>query len=184
MTLALAYDIDAIAKNSGRIKAGLAEAAAQQLARPTPRRSCSWCARATRKDQRLGRSGQAGHQRGHAQPEDLGRRALELPRRLGLGAEAARRRPGEGQGVRPSAVQERARARFGRARLDHHLRAARHRRRPPRLGERGVLPGRRDGQGQVRDRHPAASASWPSRRWPWSTRTSTSTARARSPRPI
>ena len=131
---------------------------------------------------RLGRSGQAGHQRRDAEPEDLGRGALELPGRVGLGAEAVRRRPGEGQGVHPDALQERAGARFGRARLDDHLRAARDRPRAPRLGERGVLPGRRDGEEQVRDRHARASASWPSRRSPWSTRTSTSTARARPPR--
>ena len=39
----------------------------------------------------------------HAEPEDLGRRALELPRRLGLRAAAARRR--RGQGARSSSAQ-------------------------------------------------------------------------------
>ena len=49
MTLALAYDIDAIAAEAGRIARGLAEAAARTTARRTRRRSCSSCARATRK---------------------------------------------------------------------------------------------------------------------------------------
>ena len=41
-------------------------------------------------------SGQARHQRHHAESEDLGRRALELSRGLGLRAEAARRQRGNG----------------------------------------------------------------------------------------
>ena len=67
----------------------------------------------------LVKPGRPGH---HAQPEDLGRRALELPRRLGLCARPERRRRGEGAGLRQRALQERARARHRRARLDHHLR--------------------------------------------------------------
>ena len=51
-------------------------------------------------DQGLGRPGEAGRRGDHAQPEDLGRRALELPGRLGLRAQAARRRRGQGPGVR------------------------------------------------------------------------------------
>ena len=54
VTLALAYDIDAIAEKAGLIAGRLAEAAAATTARPTPRRSCSWCARATRRASRTG----------------------------------------------------------------------------------------------------------------------------------
>ena len=67
--------------------------------------------------------GIVGH---HAEPQDLRRRALELPGRLGLGAA---RSPA---GARPSArdfvrrlYQQRPGARHRRARLDHDVRAAR-----------------------------------------------------------
>ena len=53
VTLALAYDIDAIAETRPAAE-GLAEAPAATTARPTPRRSCSWCARATRRASRTG----------------------------------------------------------------------------------------------------------------------------------
>ena len=53
VTLALAYDIDAIA-SQGPARRRLAEAAAAQQRRPTPRRSCSWCARAIRRASRTG----------------------------------------------------------------------------------------------------------------------------------
>ena len=45
--------------------------------------------------------------------------------------------------LRRALLQERAGARLGRARLDHHLRRARHRRRAHRLGERGA-PGAKE----------------------------------------
>jgi hypothetical protein len=70
--------------------------------------------------------------------EDLGRRALELPGCLRLGAEAARRHAGEGRGLSGGAVQERAGARHRRPRLHHHLRRARPGRRAAGLGERGL----------------------------------------------
>ena len=54
VTLALAYDIDAIAEQ-GQADAGrLAKARCRTTARPTPRPSCSWCARATRRASRTG----------------------------------------------------------------------------------------------------------------------------------
>ena len=52
--------------------------------------------------------------------------------------------------------QERAGARYRRARLDRHLRRARRRRRAAGLGERGVSRPARIRQGQVRDRVAAA----------------------------
>ena len=84
--------------------------------------------------------------------QDVGRRALELPRGLGLCAQAARRQRGEGEGVRGRALQERARPRLGRARLHHHLRPAGHRRRAPGLGERGLPLDQGAGSRQGRDR--------------------------------
>ena len=73
--------------------------------------------------QGLGRPGQAGRRGHHAQPEDLRRRALELPRGLGLRARSspAATRPRRKDFV-DAALQERAGARLRRARLDHHLR--------------------------------------------------------------
>ncbi len=68
-----------------------------------------------------------------------------------------RQRPGEGPGFRQAALQERADAGYRRPRLHRHLRRARHRRRADRLGERGLAC--REGawrEGQVRDRGPVA----------------------------
>ena len=95
-----------------------------------------------------------GRRLGHdAQSQDLGRRALELSRRLGLRARPRpARRPGGGAQVRRGDLQERAGARFRRARLDHHLRPARRRRRAGRLGERGLPDPAGIRRRQVRDR--------------------------------
>ena len=74
----------------------------------------------------------------------------------GYGLEEIRRRRGQDQGLRQGDLQERPGARHRRARLDHHLRPARPRRRADRLGKRG-LPGVRGiRQGQVRDRRAVA----------------------------
>ena len=81
-------------------------------------------------------------------------------------------------------LQERAGARYGRARLDHDLRPARHRRRADRLGERGLPGAQGVRRRQVRDRRARPSRSWPNRRSRWSTATSTRRARARRRRPI
>ena len=95
-TLALAYDIDAIAKRGRGPPRRLAGAAAEQqralhldhrLPRPQGQSEA---------DPRLGRSRPAGRQGHHPQSEDQRRRPLELPRRLGLwprqdGSEAAAR---------------------------------------------------------------------------------------------
>ena len=131
---------------------GLAEAAAQQqlalhLDHRLPRPQGQ-----PQGDQGLGRPREAGRAGHHPEPQDLRGRALELPRGLGLRAEAAGRKRGQGQGVRDRRLPERPRARLRGSRLHHHLRAARDRRRAPRLGERG-LPGHqgaRPGQGRHR----------------------------------
>ena len=59
------------------------------MPRPTPARSCSWCARATRRRSTTGPTCSSPDvSRDHAEPEDLGRRALELPRRTRPGRSA------------------------------------------------------------------------------------------------
>ena len=90
----------------------------------------------------------------------------------------------QGQAIRRRPLQERAGARYRRARLDRHLRRARRRRRAAGLGERGVPRAARIRQGQVRDRRRRRCRSWPSRRSPSSTRLPTRRAPAPSPRPI
>ena len=101
----------------------------------------------------------------------------------GYALQAAGRRRGQGQGVRRASSTRTCRCSTRRARLDHDLR------------QRGIgdvliawenealLAIKELGPGQVRDRRARRSASWPSRRWPWSTRSSTSTAREAWPRP-
>ena len=89
VTLALEGDIDAIAEKSGKIAADWRDAAAEQF------RALHLDHRLPRPQgqpeghQRLGRPGQGRRRGDHAEPEDLGRRALELPRRLGLGQRAS-----------------------------------------------------------------------------------------------
>ena len=95
----------------------LADAAAQQQLALTRRRSCSSCARATRSGIKdwddLVKPGVVGD---HAEPEDLGRRALELPRRLGLrasskyGSDEARRKEFVKRSTRTCRCSTRARA--------------------------------------------------------------------------
>lgn len=89
VTLALAGDIDELHK-LGKLLPADWQARLPDNSTPTPRPSCSWCARATPRNQGLGRPDQGRRGSHHAEPEDLRRRALELPRRLGLGEEAVR----------------------------------------------------------------------------------------------
>ena len=175
VTLALAYDIDAIATSRQPDPDGLADApAAQQLAR-TRRRSFPGAQGQPEGHQGLGRPGQAGRGGHHAEPEDLRRRALELPGRLGLCARSSPDgRRGEGARVRRRALSRTCPC---------STRAPAARRRPScsaasatccRLGERGASRGRRS-SGRASSRSSSRrSASWPSRRWRWSTRSSTS----------
>ena len=94
VTLALAYDIDALATQGGLIPAN--------WQRRLPNNSTPYTSTIVflvRKGNPKGihdwgdlvRPGIVGH---HAEPENLGRRALELSGRVGLGAEAARRQRG------------------------------------------------------------------------------------------
>ncbi len=113
--------------------------------------------------QGLGRSRQAGRIGGHAQPQDLGRRALELSCGLGLRAEEVRQRRQARAGLRGGAVRQRTGARFRRTGLAHHLHRARRRRRVHLLGERGLPGDEGTRSGQVPDRgalpeHPGRAA--------------------------
>ena len=182
VTLALAYDIDAIAAK-GLDRRRLAEAAAAQCLALHLDHRVPGAQGQSQGHQGLGRSGQARRRRHHAEPENLGRRALELSRRLGLCAEEIRLTPTRRRQFVARSLQERAGAGHRRARLDHHLRRARRRRRAAGLGERGVSRAARIRQGQVRDRVAAAVAFSRSRRWRSSTRSPTGKAPARSPKP-
>ena len=118
VTLALEGDIDAIAKKTGKIPADWRSRLPHNSSPYT-----STIVFLVRKGNPKGikdwgdlvKDGVAGH---HAEPEDLRRRALELPRRLGLGQQAVRRRRGEDQGLRRRPLQARPGARHRRARLD------------------------------------------------------------------
>ena len=183
MTLALAYDIDELANKAKLIPADWQKRLqAQQRALHVDHR-VPGAQGQPEGHQGLGRPGQAGRRGHHAQPEDLGRRALELPGRLGLCAEEARLARRRRRSSSASIYRQRAGARLRRARLDDDLRRARHRRRAARLGERGAARAEGARPGQVRHRRAVAVASWPSRRSRWSTRWSTRRARARSRRP-
>ena len=122
VTLALAYDIDAIAENGGLIPP-TGRSACRTTARPTPRRSCSWCARATRRASRTGTTWSSRASRS-SRPTRRPRAARAgttwPPGATRCGSRAATRRRRSDFVAR--AVQERAGARLRRARLDHHLR--------------------------------------------------------------
>ena len=154
VTLALAYDIDAIAAK-GLIAADWQKRLPQNASPYT-----STIVFLVRKGNPKGIKDwddliKTGRQRHHAESENLGRRALELSGRLGLCAEEIRLGR-QGQTVRRRSLQERAGAGYRRARLDRHLRRARRRRRAAGVGERGVPGAARIRQGQVRDRGAAA----------------------------
>ena len=120
-------------QDSGR----LAEAAAAQFRRPTPRPSSSSCARATRRASTTGTiSPSPASSVVTPNPKTSGGARWNYLAAWGYGAEEVRRRRGQDQGFRHGDLSQRARARHRRARLDHHLRPARHRRRADRLGER------------------------------------------------
>ena len=173
VTLALAADIDAIAKT-------------RQDRRPTGRSACRnnsapytstivfLVRKGNPKASGTGTTCQARRRGHHPEPEDLGRRALELPRRLGLRATAAGRQRRQGAAIRRRALQ-------ATCRCSTPARAAR----PTTFAQRGIgdvliaweneayLALDELGAGQVRDRRAVGLASWPSRRSPWSTATST-----------
>ncbi len=89
VTLALAADIDAIAAKGLLPLDWQTAARTQQLAVHLDH--CVPGAQGQpKRDQGLGRHREAGHHRSHAESEDLGRRALELPGRMGVCEEEIR----------------------------------------------------------------------------------------------
>ena len=184
VTLALAYDVDALDKNGGLIPADWQKRLPQQRRALHLDHRVPGAQGQPEGHQGLERSRQAWRRGHHAESQDLGRRALELPRGLGLRAAPARRQRGDGQGPGHQDLQERQGARLGRARLDHHLRRARHRRRLHLLGERGLSRASRSLVPTSSRSSRRAFPSWPSRRSRSSTRSSTSARRARSRQPI
>ena len=84
VTLALGGDVDQLAENGELHPRGLAEAAAEQLGALHLDHRVPRAQGQSQRHQGLGRSRQ-GRRRGRdAEPEDLGRRALELSRGVGL----------------------------------------------------------------------------------------------------
>ena len=172
VTLALAWDIDNIQLNSRRLPANWQQRLPNNSAPYTstivflvragnPRNIRDWPDLIA-----------AGAPSDHAEPEDFGRRALELSGGVGIRARArARRRPrsarrragggnrqsaGRGRGVRASLVSQRARAGHRCACGHEHVRATRHRRRVARVGKRGAARAVADGRRCVRHRHALA----------------------------
>jgi sulfate transport system substrate-binding protein len=141
VTLALAADIDEIAKRAKLLPANWQSRLPEQLDAlhlddhlPGPQGQPV-------EDPRLAGSAEAGRRRDHAQPEDLRRRALGLSGGLGLWAEE--RRAGGGAGLCREALQERARCSTpGRAARPPPSPSA-DRRRAALLGERGAPDHRR-----------------------------------------
>ena len=139
VTLALAYDIDAIAEHATSCptdwqtrlpnnSSPYTSTIVFLVRKGNPKGIKDW--------DDLVKPGVAGH---HAQPEDLRRRALELPRRLGLRAATStaatrpRRRTSSRELYRNVPVLD-----TGARGSTTTFVAARHRRRADRLGERGV----------------------------------------------
>ncbi len=122
VTLALAYDIDAIAEKGGLID--------PNWQTRLPHNSTPYTSTIVflvrkgnpKANQGLGRPGEGRRGGDHAQPEDLGRRPLELSGGLGLGAEAPGGNPDKATGLRRRALQACAGAGHRRTGLDHDLR--------------------------------------------------------------
>ena len=124
VTLALAYDIDAISQNAGLLPADWQKRLPQNSTPYTSTIVFLVRKGQSQAHQGLGRSGEARHFSDHAQSQDVGRGALELSCRLGLCAQAARRKRTDGAGLCEAPLQECSRAGFRSARLDHNFRAA------------------------------------------------------------
>jgi len=82
-------------------------------------------------------------------PKNLWRRTLELSRGLGLRAQTAGRQRGDSQSICQETLCQRQGAGFRRARLDHHLCRTRYRRRAAGLGKRSLSGRQGAWSGQV-----------------------------------
>ena len=140
VTLALAYDMDAICGESEASCRRLGRSACRTTARRTPRRLCSSCAREIRNGIKdwddLVKPGVSVI---HAQSRRL--RAAARWNYLAAWGYALKKPGGDeaqGAGFRGPPLQERARAGHRRARRDDDVRPARHWRRAGRVGERSA----------------------------------------------
>ena len=100
VTLALAYDVDAIHEHGHLLAEGLAGTPAEQQRAVHLDDRAAGAEGQPEADQGLERPGAPRHLGGDAEPEDVRRRTLELPGGLGVRAEAVERRRGEGARVR------------------------------------------------------------------------------------
>ncbi len=169
MTLALAYDIDALA-DKGNLVGRTGRSACPHNASPYTSTIVFLVRKGNPKQhQGLERSGSSrASQVDHAESEDLRRRALELSRGLGaMRCTAARRQRAKAKDFVDRAVSRTCRCSTpARAARRRRFVRAQHRRRAARLGKRGVPVAEGIRRGQVRDRGAVGDASWPSRRWP------------------
>ena len=122
VTLALAYDIDAIAGKAGCSRP-TGRRGCRTTARRTRRRSCSWCARAIR---RASRTGTTSSEPGVAvitpNPKTSGGARWNYLAAWGYALQAAGGSDAKAQRVRRQRCIERAGARLRRARLDDDVR--------------------------------------------------------------
>ena len=140
VTLALAYDIDALATQAALVPANWQSRLPNNstpytstivflVRKGNPKGIHDW--------NDLVKPGVSVH---YAESQDIGRGALELSGGVGLRAETARRHRRQCRGLRQEVVQERSGARFrGAAARLGDLRGTRHRRRAAGMGERGAL---------------------------------------------
>ncbi len=128
VTLALAYDIDAIAEKAACSPPDWQKRLPQQQRALHLDHRLPGAQGQPQGHQGLGRPGQARRLGHHAQPEDLRRRALELPGRLGLCAAADR------AATRPKAQRVRRRSSSRTCRCSTPAPAAR----PPPSSQRGI----------------------------------------------
>ena len=138
VTLALAYDIDAIAQNAKLLPADWQKRLPQQQHSLHFHHRVSGSQGQSQANQGLERFGETWHFGHHAEPKNFRRRALELPCGVGLRPQATRWQRRCGTGFCDQAVQKCARARLRRTRLDHHFCAEGHRRCASGMGERSL----------------------------------------------
>ena len=180
VTLALSADIDTIAERTGR-SPPTGRRGCRTTPRPTPRPSCSWCARAIRRASRIGTIwSRDGVQVITPNPKTSGGARWNF---LAAWAYAEKNDLGSGRVRRRDSIAT--------CRCSTPARAARPRPSPSAASATCCWPGRTRPFWRSPNwaTTPSTSScprsrSWPSRRWRWSTATSHPTHSARRPRPI
>ncbi len=127
VTLALAYDIDAIADKAQLINPGWQKRLTGQQHALHFNDRFPGAQGQSERHSRLARRDPQRRQRDYAESEDIRRRALELPRRVGICLEQVRRHDEQkARDFIDGALQKCSGARFRRPRRHHDIRAARH----------------------------------------------------------